>query len=83
MTYSIAFMSLLMIVVVLLGSIGLGALAGLAMMLIPPVHIYRQLRGAYQLGRFSALWRTAALLVFAGVAMLLFLLLLLTMGVFA
>ncbi len=82
-TYSIAFMSLLMVAAVLLGTIGLGALGGLAMMLIPPIHIYRQLRGAYQLGRFSALWRTAALLFFANVAIFLFLMLLLAMGVLA
>jgi uncharacterized protein DUF3667 len=83
-TYSIAFMSLAMIALVLLRSIGVsGGLIALAVMIVPPLHIYRQLRGAYQLGRFSAVWRTAALLVFAGIAVTLFLLLLLAMGVLA
>jgi len=83
-TYSIAFMSLAFITLVLIGAIGLGgAWAGLAALIVPPLHIYRQLRGAYHLGRFSAIWRTAALLVFAGVAMSLFLLLLLALGVLA
>ena len=38
----------------------------------PPLHMYRQLRGAYGLGRVSALWRTVALLFFALVSGLLF-----------
>ena len=33
-----------------------------AMTIIPPIHLYRQLKGAYCLSRFSALWRTFALL---------------------
>jgi hypothetical protein len=50
-------------------------------MLIPPIHMYRQLRGAYQLSRFSALWRTIFLLIFSAVSMTIFLLLLLALGV--
>jgi hypothetical protein len=81
-TYSIAFMSLAVIAAVLLGSVGMpAAVLAIAMMLIPPVHIYRQLRGAYALRRLSALWRTLALLCFATVALTLFLILLLTLGV--
>lgn len=81
-TYSIAFMSLVVIAAVVLRSIGLlrGPLP-LALLLIPAVHIYRQLRGAYALSWFSALWRTAALLWFAFFSLLLFLLLLLALGV--
>jgi len=50
---------------------------------VPPVHIYRQLRGAYRLGRISAAWRTLALIALSGVSMTLFLMLLLALGVFA
>jgi hypothetical protein len=32
-----------------------------AALLIPPIHIYRQLQGAYRLGRASALVRTGLL----------------------
>jgi hypothetical protein len=53
----------------------------LSAMLIPPVHMYRQLRGAYGIGRAGALLRLAALLIFAFFALLAYLLLLLTMGV--
>lgn len=82
-TYSIAFMSLLLILLVVLRSIGIeGGLVNLAFVLIPPIHIYRQLRGAYRLGRFSAAWRTVALLIFATVALTIFLFLLLALGVF-
>jgi hypothetical protein len=83
-TYSIAFMSLGLIALILLHSIGIpGAWIGLMVFLVPPVHIFRQLQGAYRLGWFSALWRTVALLFFACVAMTLFLLLLLALGVLA
>jgi hypothetical protein len=76
-TYSIAFMSLALTVVILLRQLGLGSgLLGVIAFLVPPVHIYRQLRGAYCLSRFSALWRTALLLFFATLALCLFLLLL-------
>ena len=81
-TYSIAFMNLLLIAFVLLRAIGIaGPAVNLALVLIPPVHIYRQLRGAYRLGVFGAVWRTAALLTFAAAALILFLLLLLAIGV--
>ena len=82
-TYSIAFMSLGLIVLSLLRPLGVGeTFMGLAMTLIPPVHIYRQLRGAYLLSRFSALWRTAALLVFAMIAATIFFVLLVVLGAF-
>ena len=81
-TYSIAFMSLAAITLVSLYALGLGGnWMTVAILLLPPVHIYRQLRGAYRLSRLSALWRTAALLFFSAVALTLFLLLLLAVGV--
>lgn len=81
-TYSIAFMSLAVIAAVLLRTAGLpSAMVAILALIVPPVHIYRQLRGAYALGRFSALWRTAVLLGCAAVALILFLMLLLTLGV--
>ncbi|HEX6374527.1 MAG TPA: DUF3667 domain-containing protein [Allosphingosinicella sp.] len=83
-TYSIAFMSLGLIAFVLLRTIGLsGALLNLALILVPPVHIYRQLRGAYRLSRPSALWRTAVLLVSSSIALGLFMLLLMLLGILA
>ena len=82
-TYSIAFMSLGAIVLTLLQTVGAsGAIIGLAATFIPPLHVYRQLRGAYELSRWSAAWRTVALMVCAFVALALFLLVLLILGVF-
>ena len=82
-TYSIAFMSLGLIAFSLLRAVGVPEdPIVLAMLAIAPVHIYRQLRGAYDLGRKSALWRTAALIAFAVIVTMLFLVLLLAVGLF-
>ena len=78
-TYSLSFMSLLIIAAMLLGTAGLGSIASLAL-LVPPIHMFVQLKGAYGLGRFAALWRTVLLVSFAFVAVLFFALLLLTLG---
>jgi hypothetical protein len=81
-TYSIAFMSLGLIVLSLLGALGLNKVViDLTMIIVPPVHIYRQLRGAYLLSRWSAAWRTFMLIIFAFIASGIFLTLLLTLGV--
>ena len=81
-TYSIAFMSLGFIALALLRPLGTGeAIAGLAITFVPPIHIYRQLRGAYRLSRWSALWRTFVLINFAFIAAGLFFTLLLAIGV--
>jgi hypothetical protein len=80
-TYSIAFMSLGLIVLSLLRPLGVGEIfMGFAITLVPPIHIYRQLRGAYSLSRLSALWRTAALLAIALIAAILFFVLLVLLG---
>ncbi len=80
-TYSIAFMMLMTIVLILAGVAGLpeGWIV-LAAFLVPPVHMFAQLRGAYGLGKFSAGWRTVALLAFAFTALIAFVILLLLHG---
>jgi hypothetical protein len=81
-TYSIAAMSLLLIAAVLLNTMGVtGGWLMILLVFVPPLHIYRQLRGAYQLSRPSAIWRTFALLFFASWALTFFTLLLLALGV--
>ena len=81
-TYSIAFMSLGLIALSLLRPLGVGSgIMILAIIFVPPIHIFRQLRGAYQLSVFSALWRTAVLLFFSFVAAMLFFTLLMLLGV--
>ena len=70
-TYSLCFMMLLLIVG---GTVGLllPFIAAIAW-LLPPVHMYRQLKEAYSLSRAGALWRTVALTLFAFMAVALFL----------
>ena len=66
-TYSLSFMMILVIVGGLLIWAGMPAL-GSMLALVPPFHMYRQLKGAYQLGWVSALLRTIALVTFAFIA---------------
>lgn len=80
-TYSLAFMTLFYVALVLLGAVGVGT--GMLLLLgtfVPLVHIYKQLKGAYQLSRFSAAWRTLALSVLIWVIVFLFVDLLLVLG---
>jgi hypothetical protein len=79
-TYSLCFMTLLVTVGAIFGVVGLGAVA-LPMLLIPPVHIYRQLRGTYAVGPFGATWRTLLLLLFGVFVLTGFILLMVTLGV--
>jgi hypothetical protein len=78
-TYSLCFMMLLVSLLTVLRSFGLPVLtAGLN--LIPPLHIYRQVRTTYALSRWSAAWRTLALCAYALVALTLFLALMIGLG---
>jgi hypothetical protein len=79
--YSLAFMSLAVAVLALLSRIGLSnTTIFLAVLLVPPIHIYRQLKGAYGLGRWGALWRTFALLIITSLTSILFVAFLFWMG---
>ena len=80
-TYSLAFMMLLAIVLMLGGLAGLASgWIVMAALLVPPVHMFAQLRGAYALGKVSAGWRTVALLTFAFTVLIAFVVLLLLHG---
>ncbi len=70
-TYSITFMIALVALVSLLVYLGAGGTAML-LLLYAPFHMYRQLRGTYEIGRFGAIWRMLALSVFAWLAIALF-----------
>jgi hypothetical protein len=82
-TYSLAFMSLLFIAMSLISVIPGGA--GWAAMLFfigAPLHLYKQLRHAYGLSRFSTVWRFCMLLVSSQIVLTLFLLILGVLGAF-
>jgi hypothetical protein len=83
-TYSIGFMSMVLIAFVLLRTVGVThGLLTFAFLLIPPCHMFRQLKEAYALSWPSALWRTVALLIIASVTVTIFGLLLLGLGLLA
>lgn len=82
-TYSLSFMTLLFIVMSIMtqfGAVG-WTIFGLGF-LIPPIHLYKQLRHGYELSRFSAFWRLLVISGFIWVVLLLFLQLLLMLGAF-
>jgi hypothetical protein len=69
-TYSISFMMLLLIFTSLLGLAGVGtAFLVLILIFVPPLHIYKQLRGTYGSSRFGAFVRMC-LLLFAALIVL-------------
>ena len=77
-TYSLCFMMLLLMVASTVGLV-LPSIASIAWF-IPPVHMYRQLKGTYGVGRAGAIWRTVALTMFAFIAISLFASLLVGVG---
>jgi hypothetical protein len=80
-TYSLAFMMLLTMMLIIAGVIGVAeGWIVMAALLVPPIHMFAQLRGAYSLRKRSAAWRTVALLTFAFTVLLAFIVLLLLHG---
>jgi hypothetical protein len=80
--YSLTFISLLIMAVMTASRVG-GFTATLAVALTPfivPAHMFFQLKGAYSLRVFSALWRTFFLLIFSLIAAVFFLLAILYLG---
>lgn len=80
--YSLSFMSLLFVALMALGAAHAGKAAALLATFAPPLHMAVQLKEAYQLGVWSTLWRTVALLIVSAIVFVLFLLLIVyvTMG---
>ena len=80
-TYSLAFMLLLVTLLSLMVRIGVpDGWIVLSALIVPPVHMFAQLRGAYELRKRSAAWRTVALTIFAFTAFAAFAALLLVLG---
>ena len=73
-TYSLCFMLLLISLLTGIRMLGIPAVT-FGLVIIPPVHIYKQVRYAYGLSRWGALWRTFALCSYAFVGLILFLIL--------
>jgi hypothetical protein len=81
-TYSISFVMVFLIL------LSIGAAAGVsrdiwetALVFVPPIHLYRQLRGAYGVSRFGALVRLFLLEISISIVLVVFSILLLLFGV--
>ena len=79
-TYSLCFMMLLLAASSLIGLIS-DSVSSLGWF-VPPVHMYRQLRGTYGVSKAGAVWRTILLTIFAFIAISLFASLLVALGAF-
>jgi hypothetical protein len=77
-TYSICFMMLLLATGSAIGL--LWPTIATLLFFVPPIHMYRQLKGAYGLGRWGAFWRTGVLVGFAFAAIGLFATLIVSLG---
>ncbi|MBB6093687.1 hypothetical protein HNQ60_002568 [Povalibacter uvarum] len=81
-TYSLTFMMMLLILVSIVATFGLpAAIWGSAIAFIPPIHMYKQLRGAYGLSRFGAFVRLFLLLIATCIVLTFFSVLLVLIGV--
>ena len=80
-TYSLCFMMLLVVAGLAFQAMGVGAIAGL-LWLIPPFHMYRQLKATYGLSGWGAGWRAALLTMFATIVISLFAAVLVGVGMY-
>lgn len=81
-TYSITFMMLLCsLSAILISMPGTEPFGGVLLAFYPPIHMYRQIHHAYETSRFGAFWRMCFLLVFAMTALMLFTMLIVSLGV--
>lgn len=79
-TYSITFMMLLGIICAILINTGFAPLGGMLLAFYPPIHMYRQIHHAYETSRFGAFWRMCFLSFFAMTALMLFTMLVVSLG---
>lgn len=80
-TYSISFMMMFLILLTLAAAFGVsGAIWGTALGIVPPLHLYKQLRYAYGLSRFGAWLRLFLLSIATSIVLTIFFVLLLMIG---
>jgi hypothetical protein len=79
--YSLSFASLLFIVLALVNDVPWLEWVGASLLFLGmPVHMYFHLKGAYALGWFSALWRSLFLMLFAFLALTIFFIAIILLG---
>ena len=80
-TYSISFMMMFLTLLTLLAAFGVsGAIWGTALGIVPPLHLYKQLRHTYNLSRFGAWTRLFLLSIGVFIVLMIFFMLLLLIG---
>ncbi len=80
-TYSISFMMMFLILLTLAAAFGVsGAIWGTALGIVPPLHLYKQLRHTYKLSRFGAWLRLFILSIAISIVLTIFFALLLMIG---
>jgi len=80
--YSLSFMSLVVITASVMFTTGYrGGLYAPLLLLVPPLHMFAQLKGAYRLTVFGAMWRAAVLVLAALATLGLFAVLIAVLGV--
>ena len=80
--YSLSFMSLVVITASTMFALGYrGALYAPLLLLVPPLHMFAQLKGAYQLSVFGAGWRAIVLATAAVITLAFFAVLIALLGV--
>lgn len=70
--YSLSFMCILLMLIAILSRFDFVAISSLLFVFVPPIHMFSQLRGSYQLGFLAAFWRTIALLFIAALSLSLY-----------
>jgi len=81
-TYSLSFMSLLLIALSGMNALNFPAdIPETLLVAVPPIHMFRQLKAAYGLSAFGALVRTFMLLIAGSIVLVFFVLILLALGV--
>lgn len=70
--YSLSFMSILLMAIAILSKFEFSSVAGILFFFAPPIHMFVQLRGAYDLGIWSTVWRTLALLFIALISLVIY-----------
>lgn len=78
--YSLSFMCVLVCAAISLSVVKMQGLAGLLVTIVPPVHFYAQLKGAYSLSVMGALWRALTLTVLSIIVLSLYVSLLFGIG---
>lgn len=80
-TYSLSAMTLMVVLLSFANALGMwSAVIALTFVIFPPWHMYRQLKGAYQLSRWGAWWRMWMLVFAAYTSALIFFMFLVAVG---